>query len=70
MKKAVYHMDVVHEFSYENVLVVELKNGVPENDQLYLLCVQSMLSHKTAADNVRSSVKLIKNAAGRGNIQT
>lgn len=45
-------MNVVDEFSYENALVVELKDGIPEGDHLYLLCVKPLLSNKPAAVNV------------------
>lgn len=52
MKKAVYYMNVIDEFSYGNILVVELKGGIPEDDHLYLLCVKPSFSNKAAAGNV------------------
>ncbi|EFO22839.1 hypothetical protein LOAG_05642 [Loa loa] len=58
MKKAVYYMNVVDEFSYKNVLVVELKDGIPENDHLYLLCVKPFLSNKATPDNIKTSTYL------------
>ncbi|CAG9532957.1 unnamed protein product [Cercopithifilaria johnstoni] len=53
LKKAVYYMNVVDKFSYENALVVELKDGIPEDDHLYLLCVKPSFSNEAIAANIR-----------------
>uniref|UniRef100_A0A0R3RSU9 CNNM transmembrane domain-containing protein n=1 Tax=Elaeophora elaphi TaxID=1147741 RepID=A0A0R3RSU9_9BILA len=53
LKKAVYYMNVVDEFSYKNVLMVEMRDGIPEDDHLYLLCVKPSLSDKPTASNIR-----------------
>ncbi|EJW74774.1 hypothetical protein WUBG_14317, partial [Wuchereria bancrofti] len=57
MKKAVYYMNVVDEFSYENALVVEQKDGIPENNHFYLLCVKPSTYNKATSGNIR--VKLL-----------
>ncbi|KAM3715773.1 Metal transporter CNNM4 [Dirofilaria immitis] len=57
MKKAVYYMKVIDKFSYDNSLVVELKDGIPEDDHLYLLCVKPSFSNKVTEGNIR--VKLL-----------
>ncbi|VDK86735.1 unnamed protein product [Litomosoides sigmodontis] len=62
LNKAVYYMNVVDEFSYGNVLVVELKNGIPEDDHLYLLCVKPSLSDKHTAANIRVKMLASRNA--------
>uniref|UniRef100_A0A8R1TYR6 CNNM transmembrane domain-containing protein n=1 Tax=Onchocerca volvulus TaxID=6282 RepID=A0A8R1TYR6_ONCVO len=36
MKKAIYYMNVIDKFSYENALVVGLKDGILEDDHFYL----------------------------------
>ncbi|KAL3985410.1 hypothetical protein ACH3XW_38520 [Acanthocheilonema viteae] len=61
LKKAVYYMKVIDEFSYENVLVVEQKDGIPEDDSLYLLCVKPSLSDKVAAANIRVKMLASRN---------
>uniref|UniRef100_A0A5S6PE75 CNNM transmembrane domain-containing protein n=1 Tax=Brugia malayi TaxID=6279 RepID=A0A5S6PE75_BRUMA len=57
MKKAVYYLNVVDEFSYENALVVEQKDGIPEDNHFYLLCVKPSSYNKATSSNIR--VKLL-----------
>ncbi|MCP9264793.1 ER lumen protein-retaining receptor [Dirofilaria immitis] len=51
------HCVVIDKFSYDNSLVVELKDGIPEDDHLYLLCVKPSFSNKVTEGNIR--VKLL-----------
>uniref|UniRef100_A0A8R1XPI9 CNNM transmembrane domain-containing protein n=1 Tax=Onchocerca volvulus TaxID=6282 RepID=A0A8R1XPI9_ONCVO len=53
MKKAIYYMNVIDKFSYKNALITELKNGIPEDDDFYLLCVKPLFSSKAITGNIR-----------------